>query len=105
MHFLIDMYYAKSNGKIGCFVFIWDKPGVGGILPVVLIAPNNRQSANSNQLRRQANFPQDSKLFLKTAIFFSTGKMNEDEEHTPLWGERLRKEVEETQGLEMVLQC
>ena len=28
--------------------------------------------------------------------------MNEDEVDTPLWGERLRKEVKETEDLEMV---
>ena len=62
---------------------------------MVLIALNNRQSANSN-LRR------GRQTFLKAAIFFSRQKMNEEKVHTPLWGERLRKEVEETQDLEMV---
>ena len=40
--------------------------------------------------------------FLHVAIFFSGQKMNDDKADTPLWGERLRKEVKETEHLELV---
>ena len=68
------------------------------------IALNNSQSADSNQRqRKETNFPQAARdLFLKKESFSHLGNMDEDKEHAPLWGEKLRKEVEETQDLEMV---
>ena len=64
-----------------------------GILPMLLIALNNCQSANSN-LQRQTNFAQS-----RVNVFL---RMDEDETEIILWGERLKREVEETQDLEMV---
>ena len=45
MHYLIDIIQSQVEKSVVLF-----SSGVGGILPVVLIAPNDRQSANSNQL-------------------------------------------------------
>ena len=54
---------SKLNICFGFYIF--SEKGVG-ILPMVLIALNNCQSANSNlQQQQQANFLQDGNLFLR----------------------------------------